>query len=215
MSESQKDKRSVIKVLNLYAGAGGNRKLWDGVEVTAVEIDSSIAAIYKDLFLGDKVVVGDAQEYLVKNYKRFDFIWSSPPCQSHSRTIYWNHVKKVCPNMALYEEIIFLKHHFYGKWAVENVQPYYEPLIKPQIVDRHAFWANFIIPDTFIGETVRNDEGQGIKVKMKDRGIHISNWRGFTGDKRQVLNNCVYPELGNHVLKAAFREQPGVMHYVK
>lgn len=27
----------MIKVLNLYAGIGGNRKLWEGVEVTAVE----------------------------------------------------------------------------------------------------------------------------------------------------------------------------------
>ena len=28
-----------MKVLNLYCGIGGNRKLWEDVEVTAVELD--------------------------------------------------------------------------------------------------------------------------------------------------------------------------------
>jgi len=204
----------VIKVLNLYAGIGGNRKLWEDVEVTAVEIDESIAAIYQELYPDDNVVIGDAQEYLVKNYKRFDFIWSSPVCRSHSRTIFWNHVKKIYPDLGLYEEILFLKHHFYGKWVVENVKPYYEPLIKPQEVDRHVFWANFAIPNIKIGETVRNDGGQGIRVKMKDRGIIVTDWKGFNGDKRPILKNCVYPKLGLHVFDAAFKErQRGVNDY--
>ena len=29
----------MIKVLNLYSGLGGNRRLWDNCEVTAVELD--------------------------------------------------------------------------------------------------------------------------------------------------------------------------------
>lgn len=33
----------VIRVLNLYAGIGGNRKLWEGVEVTAIEYKQEIA----------------------------------------------------------------------------------------------------------------------------------------------------------------------------
>ena len=37
----------MIKVLNLYAGIGGNRKLWKDVEVTAVEINEEIAGVYK------------------------------------------------------------------------------------------------------------------------------------------------------------------------
>ena len=32
-----------MKVLNLYAGIGGNRKLWKDVEVTAVENNKEIA----------------------------------------------------------------------------------------------------------------------------------------------------------------------------
>ena len=73
-----------IKVLNLYAGIGGNRKLWKGVEVTAIEINPEIAKIYQDFFPNDKVIITDAHQYLLEHYKEFDFIWSSPPCQTHS-----------------------------------------------------------------------------------------------------------------------------------
>jgi len=73
-----------MKILNLYAGIGGNRKLWHhNHQVTAVEFNSDIAKIYQDLFPNDTVVVGDAHQYLLDHYKEFDFVWSSPPCQSH------------------------------------------------------------------------------------------------------------------------------------
>ena len=49
------------KVLNLYAGIGGNRKRWDDVDVTAVEINDLRAEIYADEFPSDEVVIGDAQ----------------------------------------------------------------------------------------------------------------------------------------------------------
>jgi DNA (cytosine-5)-methyltransferase 1 len=52
-----------VKVLNLYAGIGGNRKLWEDVEVTAVELDPKIAAIYQDFFPEDKVM---AKKYLTR-----------------------------------------------------------------------------------------------------------------------------------------------------
>jgi DNA (cytosine-5)-methyltransferase 1 len=73
-----------MKVLNLYAGIGGNRKLWKDVEITAIENDVQIAKIYQDFFPKDKVIVADAHEYLLKHFEEFDFIWSSPPCPSHS-----------------------------------------------------------------------------------------------------------------------------------
>ena len=80
-----------MKILNLYAGIGGNRKLWNDVksdiEVTAVEYDQAIAQAYKDRFPNDIVIVGDALKYLLEHYKEFDFIWVSPPCQTHSRNI--------------------------------------------------------------------------------------------------------------------------------
>ena len=64
-----------MKVLNLYAGIGGNRKLWTDCEVTAVEYDSKIAAVYKKNFPNDIVIVADAHKYLVENIDNFDFIF--------------------------------------------------------------------------------------------------------------------------------------------
>ena len=127
-----------MKILNLHAGIGGNRTLWgDDHKVTAVEINPEIARAYSNFFPRDKVIISDAHKYLLEHFKEFDFIWSSPPCQSHTRMRNllnrFEQYKKVFPNMELYEEIIFLKHFFKGKWVVENTISYYEPLIKPYI----------------------------------------------------------------------------------
>ena len=180
-----------IKVLNLYAGIGGNRKLWDNVQVTAVENNPEIAEVYKKLFPEDEVVVGDAHKYLLEHYKEFDFIWSSPPCQTHSMC---NHFLKGqgivrYPDMKLYEEIILLKTFYKGSWVVENVISYYNPLIKPQKSGSHYFWANFTIPVTNNRKKVRND-----------KGIYIENFYNYKGDKRTLLNNAIEPELGKAIL---------------
>lgn len=134
------------KVLNLYAGVGGNRKLWRGVDVTAVEMNPKIAEVYKRHFKKDKVVVADAHEYLLNNYKKFDFIWVSRPCQRHSKmNIFNSHNLIRYVDGGLFEEIIFLKTYFKGKWVVENVVPYYEPIYNPFKIGRHLFWSNFTI----------------------------------------------------------------------
>lgn len=197
-----------MKILNLYAGVGGNRKNWEGHEITAVEYDPDIAKMYQDLYPNDTVIVGDAHEYLQKHYKEFDFIWSSPPCPTHSRMNFLLKEKGTemrYPDMKLYEEILLLKHFFKGKWVVENVRSYYEPLIKPQEIQSHYFWSNFPIEDT--GEQrkkVRNDKGMTLAVKMEQQGIIIKDFYNYKRDKRTLLNNCVEPELGEHILKASF-----------
>ena len=53
-----------MKVLNLYAGIGGNRQLWENVEVTAVENVDYIADAYEQLFPEDKIIREDAHQYL-------------------------------------------------------------------------------------------------------------------------------------------------------
>jgi len=128
-----------MKILNLYACLGGNRYKWNDVKsdikVTAVELDTELAKLYQERFPNDKVIVSDAHQYLLDHYKEFDFIWSSPPCPTHSRARYWKSsnydttTDAVYPDMKLYQEIIFLEHYFKGKYVVENVIPYYEPLI--------------------------------------------------------------------------------------
>lgn len=192
-----------LKVLNLYAGIGGNRKNWENVKVTAVELDKTIANVYQSLFPNDNVIIGDAHEYLLEHFNEFDFIWTSPPCQSHSSfrqniCVRFRGTPAVYPDMKLYQEILFLQYNFEGKWVVENVKPYYEPLIQPtKELQRHLFWSNFEIKDfTFKTENIRKAQ---IKDLEKVHGYDLSNYK--ISNKRQVLRNCVLPELGGYILQ--------------
>lgn len=190
-----------MKVLNLYCGIGGNRKLWEGVEVTAVEQNADIAKIYSDLFPEDELVIGDAHQYLLEHFSKYEFIWSSPPCPTHSLYRRLND-KVVYPDMKLYEEIILLKHFAKGLWVVENVQPYYEPLIPGKLAGRHLYWSNFNIAG------YKKIEGNPIKYwTVKDLennyGYDLSKYKFNSFERRKVLRNCVEPELGLHVLRCA------------
>jgi len=199
-----------MKVLNLYAGIGGNRKLWQNVEVTAVENNLEIAKFYKDHFPEDKIIITDAHKYLLDNYSKFDFIWSSIECPSHSRARFWgskpnNKIKPVFPDMKLYEEILFLKHYFNGKWIVENVVPFYEPLIAPtKKIGRHCFWSNFHIKSINVKEA---DINRGnISEWSKLHGFDISEYK-FTTRRDKILRNCVNPELGLHIINCALNKE--------
>ena len=190
-----------MKILNLYAGIGGNRKNWgDEHEITAVEYLLEIAKIYQDFFPNDKVIVADAHKYLLDHYKEFDFIWSSPPCPSHSRVRKATEHQNVpiYPDMKLYEEILFLQGYFKGKWCVENVVAWYEPLIRPNHIADHYFWTNFILRD-FTGGG-RGHEA-GVKKLSEIKGFNLDKYKGI--DKVKTLRNCVEPELGKHILDLA------------
>lgn len=210
-----------IKILNLYAGIGGNRKLWNGdIEVTAVENVPEIAKIYQNFFPNDKVIVTDAHQYLLEHFNEFDFIWSSPPCPSHSRV---NQFLKGCgvfrfPDMKLYEEIIFLQYNFKGKWVVENVISYYEPLIKPTKSNGHYYWSNFVIP-------IEKDKTRNIITgddreftNDEDKNKHLENEFGFNFKekltqtfKEKILNNCVQPDMGLKIFNMAFKTKQEVL----
>ena len=197
-----------MKVLNLYSGIGGNRKLWTDVDVTAIEIDENIAEIYQDFFPNDKVIVTDAHQYLLEHYKEFDFIWSSPPCPSHSRMNFLGNEQEgktiKYPDMKLYQEIIHLTHWFKGKYCVENVKSYYKPLIHPQEVATHYYWANFYIRPVL--NNPRNIKRisavqDHIDEKIRKYGFEPNNKiKGAKG--QQIMNNCVNPELGLHIFNS-------------
>jgi len=194
-----------MKVLNLYAGIGGNRKLWEDVEVTAVEIEPEIAEIYQDNFPEDKMVIGDAHYFLLEHYKEYDFIWSSPPCPSHSRARFWSTkgdafgVSPIYPDMLLYQEIIFLQNFAECLYCVENTISYYDPLIKPQSIGKHYLWANFRILAYRVKENSHHFDT--LDGKQKYKGFDLSKYPGI--DKRTILRNCVYPPFGKHILDCA------------
>lgn len=207
-----------MKILNLYAGIGGNRKLWgDNHEITAVEYDEEIAEVYKNFYPNDTVIIDDAHQYLLNNYKKYDFIWSSPPCQTHSKTNWFLHGQGVIryPNMSLYEEIIFL--NAWGKnikWVVENVVGYYKPLVNAKNIGRHLFWSNFKIEDKEIDYVQIGTMNRQASKKAQRKAIireaqipellDLHDLKDFKlKNKRQVLRNCVYPDLGKHILDNA------------
>jgi len=206
------------KILNLYACLGGNRYKWDEVaeeagielEVTAVEWDEELAKLYQERFPNDKVIVADAHQYLLDKYKDFDFIWSSPPCPSHSRARFWNSsnynttTEPVYPDIKLYQEILFLQHYFKGKWVVENVIPYYEPLIQAKKRGRHLYWTNFNLPNKL--------SDRGGKLKEKDtnseslnhyNSFHAYDFRKYKGDQLilKIARNLVDYEAGRTIFE--------------
>jgi len=214
-----------MKVLNLYAGIGGNRKLWpnDEIEVTAVEYNPEIAKIYQDFFPNDKVIVADAHQYLLEHYKEFDFIWSSPPCQTHSKMNLGTRHKIIrYPDMSLYQEIILLKHFYNGRWVVENIYPYYYPIIPAQKADRHYFWSNFLISNKIIYRPRFKSKNKNFGSSWLHAGKkEIQDWLGIYLEKNiylngnhcevQILRNCVHPQLGLHIFNCAFKEKQQIL----
>lgn len=206
-----------MKILNLYACLGGNRYKWDEVakdagieiEVTAVELDPEAARLYKERFPNDTVIVADAHKYLLDHFKEFDFIWSSPPCPSHSRVRMSQKnretFKNEYPDMKLYEEILLLQHQYEGKFVVENVIPYYEPLIPAQKRGRHLYWTNFILPNE-----LRERKLEGTLTNMKDElntlcKFHEYDFKQYKGEQSTVkmARNLVDYEAGRTIFETA------------
>ena len=169
--------------------------MWADVDVTAVEINHEIASIYKYNFPNDNVIVTDAHSYLLEHYKEFDFIWSSPPCPTHSKLCFSQPVKNY-PEMSLYQEILLLSSWFKGKYCIENVIPYYKFLIEPHIVlGRHPFWTNF---------KVDYKEFKNIDVS-RSTAEELSEYLGMPTPRikaRLLLRNCIEPELGLHIFNS-------------
>lgn len=175
-------------------------------QVTAIEYDENIAKIYKENFPDDEVIVTDAHKYLLEHFREYDFIWASPPCPTHSRvrktlafkkkkdgTVYEQN-KPVYPDMTLYQEIIFLDNYYDGYYVVENVVPYYEPLITPQKLGRHLFWSNLELPNKKFEPRGSFDNTNELADKL---GYDISNWKNV--NKKLLLRNCVEPEVSKYI----------------
>lgn len=168
-----------LRVLNAFAGLGGNSMHWDNCEVVAIEENEKIAAVYQKLHPTHEVIVGDAYQFFKENHESFDFAWFSPPCQKHSRMMKaTRHKVADYPDFRLYELITFLQHFFKGDWVVENVVPYYEPLIKP-----------FSFMDWL---------GMQFDEVIYYKGNHCPV---------QVLRNCVHPVLGQSIFNSYREEQ--------
>ena len=199
-----------MKILNLYACLGGNRYKWGKEhQITAVELDPEAARLYQERFPNDTVIIADAHQYLLDHYKEFDFIWSSPPCPSHSSVRMTQKTTKafkpLYPDFKLYEEVVFLENHFKGKYVVENVIPYYTPLIPSKKRGRHLYWTNFNLPSD-VGERKLD----GILCQMKNEidvlsKFHDYDFKKYKGKQRmdKMARNLVDYEVGKTILDTA------------
>lgn len=216
-----------MKILNLYAGLGGNRFLWDNVEVTAIEHDPVIAALYSKRFPKDLVLEEEVFQTLrAKEFSLdFDLIWASPPCQSHSQMMKFPQSKTLripFPKLTeIYGLLIWLERYYTGAFVIENVQPYYKLLIPPTIrLGRHYFWSNFPIPKKQFGNP---GKGHG-----KLRGIIRTNTHELIKQNQlediekellgiprrdRLMRNCVDPRIGQHIL-SALRQNPSLEQWV-
>ena len=199
-----------MTILNLYACLGGNRYKWnevkEDIEVTAIELDPELARLYQERFPDDTVIIADAHKFLLHNYKNYDFIWSSPPCPSHSRINISQYTrenwKPRYPSMMLYEEIIFLKYYYKGKYVVENVIPYYEPLITAKKRDRHLYWTNFNLPNDLKGR--KNPDLSRTKdlINVMSK-YHDYDFRQYKGEQpmNKIARNLVDYEAGKTIFE--------------
>lgn len=194
-----------MKVLNLYACLGGNRYKWQDCEVTAIEYDPELARMYQERFPSDLVIVTDAHQYLLDHYKKFDFIWSSPPCPTHSRSRFARHESTITeyPDMRLYQEIIFLENYFDGKYCVENVIPFYEPLIPAKKRGRHLYWTNFALPNELSKRHGNFMEGKDeLNQWIKFHEYDFNLYKGEQS-KIKVARNLVDYEAGLTIFQCA------------
>ena len=105
--------------------------------------------------------------------------------------------------MSLYQEIIFLDTHFKGKYVVENVIPYYKPLIEAQKRGRHLYWANFNLPQNLSDRKAKVGSGTNEVSKLCDfHDIDLSTYKGKQR-KDKVARNLVDYEAGKTILDTA------------
>jgi len=196
-----------MKVLELFAGSKSIGKVAEkyGCEVFSVDIHD---------FKGIDLVVDILD--MVRSDIPFvpDFIWASPPCPTHSVTNHFLNAQGVkrYPDMNLYQEIILLQTFFKGKYVIENVKSYYEPLIKPQVSGRHYFWANFTIPKLKYEKQIGRMNGKKNNLNGKAKAVLRQNnldKLGFNldkydySDKDKLLRNCVPPIIGKAIFDSA------------
>jgi DNA (cytosine-5)-methyltransferase 1 len=205
-----------VKILNLYACLGGNRYKWnevkEDIEVTAIEWDEELAKLYQERFPNDKVIVADAHQYLLDHYKEFDFIWSSPPCPTHSvARAYNSKYETKYPDLKLYEEIIMLNNvsngktpRFKGKFVVENVIPYYQPLIVAKKRGRHLYWTNFNLPN-ILSQRKNPELGHANNEVDAFSEFHDYNFRKYKGKQptNKIARNLVDYEAGRTIFETA------------
>ncbi len=211
-----------MKILNLFAGIGGNRRLWgDDHEIIAIEKDERIAEVYKRFYSNDIVIIADVLDWLNSavnhmNLLTFDFIWASPPCTTHTgMPRLERHFQRYVPDLTSLFGIMYFFDIFkyYGgehiRYVIENVRTWYTPPRPAEVkLGRHHFWSNFRIPHKEFKLHYKDDDKEYRTLGGKDilKYYNHPNFAWQKGDwmkKRQVIRNMVDPDIGKYILELA------------
>lgn len=199
---------SELRVLNAYAGIGGNRHLWPAEwRVTAVEWSPRVAAEYQARYPADTVIVADAHTYVMEHAHEFDAVWTSPPCPTHSRI---NNTRKAKPkpDPSLWEQIAHLR-GLGIPYVVENVHTYYAPPILPDLVtERHYYWTS--CPPVLMSHhwtPAKLGRKHETADELADNYGLPRLAPGSVPDRRLAMRNAVLPSEGLEIARAAFVPQ--------
>ena len=109
------------------------------------------------------------------------------------------------PDMKLFEEILFLQYNFKGKYVVENVIPFYEPLIAAKKRGRHLYWTNFNLPGNIGERKIFSNMIETGNIKQLSE-FHDYDFTKYKGEQRlnKIARNLVDYEVGKTILETVF-----------
>ena len=104
--------------------------------------------------------------------------------------------------MKLYEEVIFLQHYYKGKFCIENVIPFYEPLVPAHKRHRHLYWTNFNLPNK-LSERKNPDLARTRNVVKQLSKFHDYDFSKYKGKQsvRKMARNLVDYEAGRTIFE--------------
>ncbi len=210
-------KEGKIKILDLFCGIGGVAKgfqrylLEQGMsfEYYAVDVDPKVLRAHKKFNPLSNTILRDAYSFTDDELLEFDFIWASPPCETHSRLNFynWGNPKKYKePDMRFYE-LIEMLYRLNIPFVVENVEPYYKPPIKPSVkVYRHVLWTNLSIRPFRVDLPNFSDVKDDVKSLTKYHGVprDVVNTLGTARKARSALRDMVNPIVSYNIAKQIF-----------
>lgn len=109
------------------------------------------------------------------------------------------------PELAkLYQEIILLQHHFKGKYVIENVIAYYEPMFNPKKRGRHLYWTNFNLPNKISRDFSMQGSNSNKEFQRLSK-FHDYDFSKYKGEqsKTKIARNLVDYEAGKTILETA------------
>lgn len=96
---------------------------------------------------------------------------------------------------------MFLQHYFKGGFVVENVIPYYKPLIEAQKRGRHLYWSSFKLPNDINERKASIMEGKDEVTQWCN--FHKYDFRQYKGEQRtdKMARNLVDYEAGKTIFE--------------